>query len=155
MSAQLKELDKQLHLRTPGLVALEHHPEGGGAFGHIDIPKFGRRLAFPARADGRRVEYVPPDIAQYMIQRFNRNGVVHLTIAYDLMGENPASGGGSISQEQFTAMLQQAVTEPWFAEAVRTAVYAGLGAGAGSSGPQVEDDKPNAPYTPKKRVREG
>lgn len=154
MSAQLKELDKELHLRTPGLVALEHHPEAGGAFAHIDIPKFGRRLAFPERADGRRVEFVPPDIAQYMIQRFNRNGLVHLTVAYDLMGEQSASVGGSLSKEQFTAMLQQAITEPWFGEAVRSAVYAGLGAGAGGSGPKAEADD-DKPYTPKKRTREG
>lgn len=154
MSAQLKELDNQLHLRTPGLVALEHHPEAGGAFGHIDIPKYGRRLAFPERADGRRVEFVPPDIAQYMINRFNRNGLIHLTVAYDLMAEHTAPAAGTLSQEQFTAMLQQAVTEPWFAEAVRNAVYAGLGANAG--GPKADDDTDaDKPYTPKKRTREG
>lgn len=141
----------QLHSRQPGLVALEHHPEHGGRFGHIDIPKFGRRLNFSPvpRLGNRRVEYVPPEIADYMIRRFNQNGMIHLTLAHDLMNQGEHQAG--LSKEQFRALLQEMAQEDWFAEAVRNALYGYPVGGPTTEPPELIPAAPDEPYVPKKR----
>ena len=71
----------------PGLVPLEQVPGSDAKFGNIPIPRFGRRLLFsPVPAlNGRRVEWVPEWVAQYMKDRFNKRGSVAFEIAVDLL----------------------------------------------------------------------
>ena len=71
----------------PGLVPLEQAPGDNARFGQIPIPKFGRRLLFSPVPElgGRRVEWVPEWVAQYMKDRFNKRNTVVFEVAADLL----------------------------------------------------------------------
>jgi len=156
-------MSDQINARAPGLVALEQHRELGGDFSVIAIPKFARRLAFvpqPA-CDGRSVEWVPYDVADYMMKRFNKTGRAHLTIAYDLMnGSQSGVAAEPLSLDQFRAMLRRVAQEEWFQQLLRTggsllvaevAETPVVVAGGEAEEVAVEEEElnPSAPYKPR------
>lgn len=92
----------------PGLVPLEQVPKSDGKFGHINIPRFPRRLLFSpvANYDNRRVEWVPEWVAQYMKDRWKG----HFVVALDLAQQKHTHA----LKDQIRAALREVIQEPWF-----------------------------------------
>lgn len=100
----------------PGMLPLELQLDSTASYGQIPIPKFPRRLLFsPVPAyGGRRVEWVPEWVAQYMKDRFNRHGRLEFSIATDLVQQKNTFA----LKDQLRDLLREIMQEPWFQAAI-------------------------------------